>query len=255
MDHRRLATYLRPTRFNSLSGVFLAGSLLSVVPPDASERVLASARRIRAAAESVRETLIERARRAPSKVREQGAALDDGWLGLRLALESRARLGDSEGSLRAATLLQKLVPDGTAFIRLPAQSKWAASEVLLQRIDAGYAAELDALLHPDYLAFLRRAQEAYGRALGLGRDASQLPSSDALRESLSALSVAIADYALSLLSELDPEDEASVSRLRRAMGPLDAHRAYLKARRAGEAPEPELDVDAPLPVIEPPPDA
>lgn len=256
MDHRELTLYMTPTRFDGLSGVFLARSLLGVLPDDPSPRLQAAAAEVRRTAEKIRLTLIRRKHEAPAEVRKHDLLAGDAWISVREGLESRSLLANTEVGERAAKLLTELFPDGTSFVRLPGPKEWSESDLLLQRIDdGGFASEIDDLLGPEHLTFLRATHEAYGRALGIGRDANMAPESDALRESLSELADAIAEYGRIMVGELERDDEASRARFRRSMGPLDAHRATLSASRAGEAPavdEPDPDLDEPLPVVDPP---
>ncbi|RZO62402.1 MAG: hypothetical protein EVA89_09200 [Sandaracinaceae bacterium] len=258
MDHHDLSTFIRPKRFDGLTGVFLARALLEVTPEDADERLLREAARVRTEAEHIRLTLIQRRHQTPAEVGKWGSRVDDGWMAIDLALESKTRLAPSPSATRATELRQEIFPDGTGFVRLPGKRQWSHSDLLLQRIDdAGLAAELDALLGPEYLAYLRPAHEAYGRALGLGRDANDTPESDALRDNITSLSYAIAEYCRILVGQLVRGDEASEARFRRAVGPLAAHlEATARRRAAGEEPEeptPEPDLDEPLPDVDAPP--
>ncbi|MEC7523373.1 MAG: hypothetical protein VYE22_26065 [Myxococcota bacterium] len=256
MDRRDLSEYLRPPRLSSLSGVFVSRALLEVTPPDPSDALRRAAGYVRETGEAIRLVLMERSQAQPPNIRASDLRADTIAHAIRDGLQVATQLTPTELARRAAVLLTTLFPDGTGFLRLPAREQWGQTEVLLQRIDRdGLASEIDAVLRPEYLALLREAHEAYGRALGLGHDANDAPKSDALRDSITDLSYAIAEYGRVLVGELVPGDEASEARFRRAVGPLDAHREALarRARAGGEEPEePEVDIDSPLPEVDPP---
>ena len=89
--------------------------------------------------------------------------------------------------------------------------------------------------------------------LGIGHDATDDPESNALRETIDDLSLAIADYARVLAGEVVRGDEASEDRFRRAVAPIDAFREALSRRHgAGDEPEPETDIEDPLPEVHTP---
>lgn len=254
MDRRDLSPYLRPVRLSGFSGVFLARALLEITPEDASPALLRAAASVRERAEHIRLTLMARSLETPSGIRESDVREDTGLIAIRDGLEATARLTPSELASRAAALLPILFPDGTQFLRLPAHEQWGRTEVLLQRIDRdGHAAEIETVLRPEFLTFLREAHDAYGRALGIGHDATDDPESNALRETIDDLSLAIADYARVLAGELVRGDEASEDRFRRAVAPIDAFREALSRRHgAGDEPEPETDIENPLPEVDAP---
>ena len=256
MDRRDLSEYLRPPRLSALSGVFLSRVLLEVTPPEPSAALRRAASHVRETGEGIRLVLMARSDAEPPSIRASDIREDTIALAIRNGLEAAAELTPTELAQRAAVLLAKLFPDGTGFLRLPAYEQWGQTDVMLQRIDRdGLASELDAVLQPEYLALLREAHDAYGRALGMGHDANDDPKAAALRDSITDLSYAIANYGRVLVGELVPGDEASEARFRRAVGPLDAYRETLarRARGGGEEPEePETDIESPLPEVDPP---
>ncbi|MCB9593518.1 MAG: hypothetical protein H6719_12360 [Sandaracinaceae bacterium] len=105
---------------------------------------------------------------------------------------------------------------------------------------------------PDYLPFIRRAHAAFGDALGLRADRPEAPSTTAIADASSALAFAIAEYGRLLTGELDRTDPDRVATFRRAMTPLDEHRATAfgpRSRPTDEPvvePEPEVDIDEPM---------
>lgn len=97
-----------------------------------------------------------------------------------------------------------------------------------------------------FLPFIRRAHDAFGEALGVLNAPRELPDTTALAGAVNALSYSIAEYGRLMVGELVREDAASVERFRRAMGPLDHHRA--SARRAPGRSRPKAPVP-PLPAF------
>src|SRR5690606_27433134 len=97
---------------------------------------------------------------------------------------------------------------------------------------------------------------ALGLALGLSgeRVEKEVASTTGLAERVEALAAAIGEYTRRLAGEVDTSDPASVAAFRKAVAPLDAHRAAMAARsaRGGGAPvepelEPEVDPNEPIP--------
>lgn len=254
MDRRDFSEYLRPPRLSALSGVFLSRVLLEVTPPEPSAALRRAASHVRETGEGIRLVLMARSDAEPPSIRASDIREDTIALAIRNGLEAAAELTPTELAQRAAVLLAKLFPDGTGFLRLPAYEQWGQTDVMLQRIDRdGLASELDAVLQPEYLALLREAHDAYGRALGMGHDANDDPKAAALRDSITDLSYAIANYGRVLVGELVPGDEASEARFRRAVAPIDAFREALSRRHgAGDEPEPETDIENPLPEVDAP---
>lgn len=257
MDFFDVSPYVSPTRFGALAGVFLARAVLQAAPSRPSKRVRAALVGVRDAGEALRAVARERMRTVPRNLQPLDAALDSGWVGLREAIESRSRLIGVPSGARAAKLRDLLFPEGTSFVRADYRQQWAASQLHLERIDEEeLAAEIDALAGPDYLPFIRRAHAAFGDALGLGADRPEAPSTTAIADASSALAFAIAEYGRLLTGELDRTDPDSVATFRRAMAPIDEHRATAfgpRSRLTDEPvvePEPEVDIDQPMPAVE-----
>ena len=83
----------------------------------------------------------------------------------------------------AAKLSNVLFPEGVVFTTYDAGALWAASRVLLERIDEeGLRARLDAIVHPSVMQAIERAFEDLGAAVGLDGHVTKLPPKRALLE-------------------------------------------------------------------------
>jgi hypothetical protein len=261
MDLFDISPYVSPTRFGALGGVFLARAVLQAAPSRKSKRVREALVGVRDSAEALRAAARERMRAVPRNIQPLDAALDSGWVGLREAIESKSRLRGLPIAVRAAKLLGVLFPEGTNFVRAEYRQQWASSQLILERIEEeSLTAEIEAITGTDYLPFIRRSHNAFGDALGLGADQPESADGKAIANTASAVAMAIAEYGRILAGELDRSNAESVAAFRRAMAPLDAHRRVSFGRRAGapedeeptpEPEEPEVDLDQPLPPVEP----
>ncbi|MEQ9113052.1 MAG: hypothetical protein RID94_02245 [Miltoncostaeaceae bacterium] len=253
MEMFDVSSYVTPTRFNALTGVYLARALLDAAPPSPSARLRSSLGWIREAGETLRGVARERMRSSPRNLKPLDLKLDSGWVSLREILEAHARLADTERGRRAASLLRKLFQEGTSFVRFAYREQWAASQLHLERIEeedlAGAIAELAGDGH---VAYIRSAHEAFGDAMGLRPGAPDLPDTAALQKASTELAHAIAEYGRIMAGELDRTDPESVATFKRAMAPVDEHRELIRPRSEDEQPEPEVDLDEPMPEIEPP---
>lgn len=246
--------FLAP-RFDGQSGVFLAKDILEHAPDDPSERLHRRLVTVRETGEGLRAIVKRRQAESSADLGVFNATFGSAWLGVREAIEAKARIVGSEVGDRARLLLSRVFPDGTRFLKLAGRREWAESDVLLERLDEeGLAAQIDALIGPEQLAFVRRAHEAYGEALGLGRDVESQAESTALRDAIDALASAISDYGRILVGEVEPDDEASVARFRRAVAPIEAQREANRRAASDPAPpppSPDVDLDQPIPPVAP----
>ncbi len=240
------ARYLIATRFSNAWGVMLAIQLLRVAmqaPPAAVRKAL---EKLRAAALHAQAVAIDRMRTSPENLRPIDARLDGGFVALREALESKARLVDTEMGDRAARLLAQVFPDGTGFVQLGFHEGWIAAKNHLDRIDQdGLAEEIDAVAGPEYLPFIRAAHAELGEALGAGETPLSPSETTAVHDANVQLAQAIATYGRVMAGIVDEDDPESVATFKRAMYPLDAYRrmAFSRGKDVSEPEEPGLDTD------------
>ena len=126
-------------------------------------------------------------------MRQYDLPLDSGWIGLRMALEALSRLTGTPEADRATVTLARALPNGTDFVRFAFEEEWAESENLLTRIaEEGLDTDIEALVGPAFLTFIRSAHAAFGEALGLGTTARELPDTTAVAEAVGNVAYAIA---------------------------------------------------------------
>ena len=256
MDPIEIAHYVTPARFSAMRGLFLARALLDAAPPSPSDRIRAALVAIRDSGEQVRLTVDERATASPSNLRRLDVRVDTGWIGLRDALEAKARLTGTDAANRAEAVLSQVFPSQGEFLRFTYPDQWAGSDVALTRIaERGLEPEIEALVGDEYLPFIRSAHQAFGTALGLNDNTPEPQDTSALRKALADLSFAIAEYGRLMVGELDRTDPESRERFLRAMAPLDIQRVRRRRGRDPEPSDPEapvVDLDEPMPDIDPP---
>ncbi len=220
--------YLRPPRANAEQAITLSIALLAAVPKGVKEGVARAAERLRSAAITLQKAWIATNRVAPGG--DKTAAdnrVDTAWGVLRMRIEAYSYLpkGSSPLVARAEELLSKLFPDGLKFLSLAMDLEWAVSEALLARIDAEhFAADINAIAGPEFLAEVRAAHVAYGQVLGLTTPDSKRAESAALVEPLRDLMRAIADYALQIAATVDRDRRETIEAARAALAPLDRAR-------------------------------
>lgn len=259
------AKYITPTRFSNKQGIVLAIQLITlallVVP---TERVRAALAKLREAALHAQSVAVERLRMSPENLKPIDVRHDGGIVGLREVIEGKARLVGTEIGERAARLLMRLFPNGTAFVMLSYIEQWSATETHLTRIDEdGLATEIDEIAGPEFLPFIRDAHGEMGEALGLSGGGLTAPDTTAVHEANVRLAKAIANYGLAMVGTVDIDDPESIAAFKRAMYPLDAHRRAFFSRGPtkrddglsddGSSDEPLLDTDVsptdPIPPI------
>ncbi len=252
-DELDLSLYTRAPQIDLPSGYALGIALLSAVPKEipSGAPARAAARRLRSALMTLSEAWRAREKLGPVDRRPFDAVADAAWRALNFRLEAAAQLSGSpeldEISAEARTLIGQLFTSGLAFITLPYPSQWAHADRLLQTIDKdGLARRIDHIAGEPYLAFVRRAHEAYGAALRITAAASEdeVEVGGGVREPLRRVQAAIQEYVFAVLATLPPSKKSNVAILRRALAPIDAHRAaQAKSRASGKSASPELPED------------
>lgn len=257
--------YVRPPRMSAWMAVVLTLHLVKAAPARMQARTRAALEALRAACAELQSVARDRLRISRENMRPLDAALDSGWIGLRMALDAVARLAGTPEADRATFLLPRVLPRGTEFVRFAYEAQWNESENLLAKIDEdGLAPQIDALVGGHFLAFIRRAHAAYGEALGLGESLLETPDTTAIANAVTNVAYAIAEYGRMMVGELDRNDPESVARFLKAMAPLDRHRAKQSRSSGGgggedvvvdtpiepDADDTDIDPSAPIPPIE-----
>ena len=242
-DNFDVQPYVRPVRVSAWKAVVLCLRLLMIAPADLTARTRAALEAVRAACIALQAIARQRLRSSPENLKKYDAALDSGWVGLRMALEAVARLTGTPESDRAIVLLPRVLPRGTGFVQYAYEQQWTESENLLAGIDEeALEPEIQALIGPAFVPFIRSAHAAYGEVLGLGSTPREITETTALAQAVAQVSFAIAEYGRLMVGELDRNDPENVARFKKAMAPLDAYRA---ANARSGASEEEEEVDAP----------
>ncbi|UJR84200.1 hypothetical protein [Sandaracinus amylolyticus] len=248
--------YSRPPRIDALRGIALAIQLLRVAPARPSRPVARALRKVRSTAVDLQTEVKARGRTRPESLRPLDSAFDGSWSALRdrLAAWSKVQSASFERPReRAEQLLAAYFSDGVQFVTLAYEAEWVYGEQLLERFDEeGALADIERLAGAEFVANVREQQAALGAALGLTgkRGTEEVASTSGLAERVSALASAIADYTRRLSGEVETDDPKSVAAFRKAVAPLDAHRAATAPKASGgETPsEPAEPVDPSQPI-------
>lgn len=239
--------YVRAPVADVAGAVALGISLLSALPKGAPKPVKEAGTRLRKSVVSLQAAWAEAAVPAtPAGRRAADAAADTGWGALEGRLASYARLPVSKypGAARAAEIHLLLFPTGLDFLTFPYRSQWAESARRLQLVATKeLAADIDDLAGPEFLAEVKRTHKLYGEVLRVTK-AEELPPEVRLTEPLRAVGASIVDLALQLLAHAaaDPSAETAV---RKALKPIDDHRAASRRAPAGAAPGAEEEGEGP----------
>jgi hypothetical protein len=210
------------------STVALGIKLLGIVPKEAPPQVKSAARAMRAAVVTLQTDWGKREAAAAPALRPLDIALDNAWSGLLARLESWESVAADhpEEAKRAADLAAKIFPSRLDFTRLELPPEWAESERRLKLITLeAMEADLAKLAGAPFLASLRNAHAALGRALGL--DGKAAPGDKApydLGSDLRAALRSIAKYALQLVAADDQVDDTTSQEIRASLAAIDASR-------------------------------
>ncbi|MBK6685959.1 MAG: hypothetical protein IPG45_15910 [Deltaproteobacteria bacterium] len=192
----------------------------------------------------------------PDLRRPADASLDRSWGAVFTRLKAFAELPHDEYALakEAAALMDRLFPDGLAFLRLPYAQEWAESERRLQMIDNEKLTKtLDKAAGPEFLQQVRRNHVVYGEVLGITKP-DPMPQGPARAEHRKNLRKAISRYVFAVLASA--VDEESTLRALAALRPIDTFRANAQARRAASnnvevEEQPPAEIPAPIEVAAP----
>lgn len=232
--------YVHAPMADVATAVALGVSLLSALPAGAPAPVKAAGKRLRASVVSLQTVWRGVPQGAPDLSRRAAdTATDNAWgcLESRLASYSRLPADRYPKAERAAEIHSVLFESGLEFLTRPYKAQWAEGQKRLQLIDKnGYADDVAGLAGPEFLAEVRRAQGAYGKALGVTK-AEELPPDANVLEPLREVGRRVVDLSLQLLawSAADSKAEPAV---RKALKPIDDLRA---AARRSSGPEPAAE--------------
>lgn len=231
-----LAQYTRPPVMDVRGAVSLGVSLLSAAPKDAPAPVKASAKRLRTSVVALQTAwgLAEAPMGVATTKRAADIATDNAWGCTEGRLDSYARLPASiyPKATRAREIHSVVFSKGLAFLTLDFPSQWAEGDRMLKLIaERGYEDDIDAIAGPEFLAEIKRTHAIYGKVLGVTQ-AADMPPEVRLAGPLRDVGAAIVGYSLQLLAyaAAEPKAEASV---RKALRPIDNHRAAVARRAAG----------------------
>jgi len=250
------SNYVRPPVLSVASGFALATALLSACPKSVTPELRNAARRLRKATLELQTQWLARDR---SSVREDkrpaDQRVDNGWSALERRVDAYSWLPQSEYPLatRAAELHQLMFPRGLTFLTLPYPEEWAEGEKLLRTIEENnLEADLNKIAGPEFLTEVRAAHHVYGAALGVTR-ATEAPVDVSLAAPLRTVQRAIVNYAVKLVAMADEEDESTMTMVRAALAPIDAHRAAMARRTSPAEPPAPVDPNSPVPDVPAPP--
>ena len=245
-----LAQYTTTARFNSRHCSFLARQLQAVAPADLTPDQREALALVLARGNEVDEVRKARQRLAPPALRGPRNAMVSAWGSLSSVLAALASVPAKVAPTgdEATKLSSVLFPEGVVFTTYDAGALWAASRVLLERIDEeALRARIDAIVHPSVMQAIERAFEELGAAVGLDGNVTKLPPKRALQEATTRFSLAVAAYARALALKIDETDVEAITRFRDALAPMDPLRVAGRAGSSEEEDEEEGDVEEPTP--------
>jgi hypothetical protein len=131
-------------------------------------------------------------------------------------LQANLRLpADHEAPALALKISNVVFPDGLKFTQLPFKQEWGETDSRLRAVEADPSLEkaFAKIGGTVFLANLRKAHQAYGKALGITSVKAGAPPVASLREPLDALRSAIKSYVLAVIANA-PEDETEAAAFR-----------------------------------------
>jgi len=222
------------------SGVSLARALADACPKDAPAGVKKAKKYLETTADDASSHLAARNRILGVYTEEDSRDLDNeadrGWGGLRLRLTGMAMLSPDKfpKAKRAAELDALLFPDGMDFLKLEYSSQSASMGAILQRIDDdNLAADIDSVAGPEFLKALREIQPRY-EAMVSERLRRDKEMGQNLLETTRGLQSAIVNYANKVIGTIEHDEPATTEWARVALLPIANHRAAnaIRAQRA-----------------------
>lgn len=265
MSNLEYAAYLRRPRMSAENILALAIRLLQSAPKEQlQEPALGSLKALHEAAETLQATLRARHTAASGSLRPYDRRFDGAWAALYARLQAWTRLLDHPNAPRAQALIERLFPEGLAFLRHSYDEEWVHSRTLLGLIESeALEDELAQLAGVEFLPLIRVAHEELGKQLGLEDDGEQdedeAVNAAMLGAHVRAMAQAIATYGRRMVGLVDEDDPDSIARFEAAMAPRTAALAAAGRRSGSSELAPalddpdaleELDLEAPLPPVE-----
>jgi len=247
--------YVRSPVVNIASGISLGQALLAIPAAGFAVPLKKTRARLKQAVEGAQTAWADKQRHSGSgqaltfeEKRAIDLSADRGWGALRMRLEAYGLLPEDRPKARKARrLLQSLFTEGTEFLKWRFAEQFAAMDTLLKRIDEErLAADLDDVCGPEFLAHLRELHPIYRNMLHK-RPAAVLEAELNLGDQVRDLAAAIADYALKVSAQVEPDDNETIILARTLLAPIDELR---EAQSRSEAAKPEAP-DAPTPAPNP----
>lgn len=226
--------YVHAPTVDAPGALALAHALLSATPKGATPEVKRATAKLKSSVAALADVTTATPADKPNR-RAADSAIDNAWGATHGRLVAYARLPESEypKAARAQELVDRLFPDGLAFLQLPHKSEWTESDKRLRVIkDEKLRADVDALVGKEFLAEVERTHAIYGEVLGITKAAGETSDVRVL-EPLRAVRRAIADYALKVAAMADLEDAASVKLVKAALKPIDDQRVETASRKRG----------------------
>ncbi len=244
------ADYVRGVRASGPSVAVLDARLEKAQPPDITTAEKKALKLVHDRAADVAAVQAARDRLAPGRLRPVLLSFLNDWTGLYDALSAKVRLPRTISDVgdRAETMRASLFPDGVSFTLLDAESAWSEGSRRLQRIDdEDLQSELVALVGKEFVMAVRSGTDALGAAIGTNDGGTEAPSSSALQEAIARFGKAVGNYGRVLAASCDEDDEESVQRFLKAVGPMDVHRAGMRSGASDHADPTPAPVPAPTP--------
>jgi hypothetical protein len=236
-------SYVDPLRIGARYAKPVARLLLHAAPSDITPEEQVRLAAANALADEIGGVLYERDRLANTKVQPLSANFRICMGALHDALLATASLpeAESENAGRAKELLRIFFPEGIAFTKLSALAAWSEGEWRMQQIEKnGWSAVVGEITRPEFLSAAKRATEAFGEVIGVGRAPREEAPKRGLQLILAQFSRKVAAYVRALAARVDEDDAASIERFRSAVAPIDEFRA----RRAAASEEESADEEA-----------
>lgn len=232
-----MAAPFEPSEYNRApiitvsSGVSLARALVDACPKDASAGVKKAKKHLEAVAEKASTDLADRNRVLGVYTEEDSRALDNeadrAWGGVRLRLSGMAMLSPDKypKAKRAAELDALLFPEGMDFLKLEYSAQSVSMGAILKRIaDDDLEGDIDAVAGQEFVKALKEIQPRY-EAMVSERLRRDKETGQNLLETTRGLQSAIVNYANKVIGTIEHDDPATTEWARLALLPIVNHRA------------------------------
>jgi hypothetical protein len=174
--------------------------------------------------------------------------LDGCWSGLNDFFTTFTKLPGVPQAVEAASLQSAILPGGLKFILLPYELEWAESETRIQRIEKNKLdARVEALGGGIFLASIKKAHAAYGKALGMTGPTTPGAAAPSIREPLDAFAAALRTYIVKVMGSVESDEPETQALADKLLLPLAAWDIGPAAKTAPAAVAPVAPVAVPTP--------